>query len=88
MKANEAPEKIYIFETDLQREDHRVMYGTNQDSNIRGLVEYTQTDAFIEKACSCIDKLLSGYIIRNFHFVDSYEIDKLIKDFKNYMKGE
>ena len=42
----------------------------------------------IEKACIGIDKLLSGYIIRNFHFGDSYDIDKLIEDFKNYMKKE
>lgn len=45
-------------------------------------------ETMIEKACSGIDKLLSGYIIRNFNFGDSYDIDRLIEDFKNYMKGE
>lgn len=45
-------------------------------------------DAFIEKACEGIEHLLSGYIIRNFHFGDSYEMDTLIEDFKNYMKEE
>ena len=48
----------------------------------------TPTDAVIEKACEGIDHLLSGYIIQNFHFGDSYDIDRLIEDFKNYMKGE
>ncbi len=51
MKANEAPEKIYIFKDELTKEDHNVIYGVNQDRNIEGLVEYTRTDAFIEKAC-------------------------------------
>jgi len=46
------------------------------------------TDASIEKACKCIEHLLSGYIIRNFNFEDSYEMDTLIEDVKEYMKGE
>jgi hypothetical protein len=45
-------------------------------------------ETMIKKACSGIEKLLSGYIIRNFNFGDSYDIDKLIEDFKDYMKGE
>ena len=45
-------------------------------------------NVFIEKACQGIEHLLSGYIIRNFHFGDSYDMDKLIDDFKKYMKGE
>lgn len=51
-------------------------------------IEYVRADVFIDKACNCIEKLLSGYIIRNFHFEDSYDIDRLIEDFKDYMKGE
>lgn len=50
--------------------------------------EIDSIDSFIEKACKGIEHLLSGYIIRNFHFGDSYEMDTLIDDFKNYMKGE
>lgn len=42
----------------------------------------------LEKLDKAIEKLLSGYIIRNFNFGDSYDIDKLVEDFKNYMKGE
>lgn len=51
-------------------------------------LEVKEIDSFIEKACRGIEHLLSGYIIRNFHFGDSYEMDTLIEDFKNYMKGE
>ena len=42
----------------------------------------------LEKLDKAIEKLLSGYIIRNFYFGDSYDIDKFVEDFKNYMKGE
>ena len=78
----ETPEKIYLTEDNPLKEWYRTkQVGFNS-------IEYTRTDAFIEKACEGIEHLLSGYIIRNFHFGDSYEIDTLIEDFKNYMKGE
>ena len=75
--------KSYI--DSLQEEsDDRWLSNRSCDDDI----EYTRTDAFIEKACNGIEKLLSGYIIRNFNFGDSYDIDRLIEDFRNYMKGE
>ena len=79
MKANEAPEKLYYAPYGDIREDYPI---TEND------IEYIRTDAFIEKACEGIEYLLSGYSIRNFHFGDSYEMDTLIDDFKNYLKGE
>lgn len=84
MKADEAPEKLYI----LFNRPYTVDYAKLNKRRCEEEVEYTRTDAFIEKACSGIEKLLSGYIIRNFHFGDSYDIDRLTEDFKNYMKGE
>jgi len=78
MKAN-APEKIYLDPTlDALTEALSVKTGAD--------VEYTRTDAFNEKACRAIEKLLSGYIIRNFNFGDSYDIDRLIEDFKKAME--
>ena len=79
----EAPEKIYIHPDIGGREFLRpwLHRPANNES-----VEYVRTDAFIEKACEGIEHLLGGYIIRNFHFGDSYEMDTLIEDFKNYMK--
>lgn len=61
--------------------------GIEDEGGIENFVKYVPADAFIEKACEGIEHLLSGYIIRNFHFGDSYKMDKLIEDFKNYMKG-
>lgn len=74
----EAPEKIWINPSmDLPKLNGVI----DRDS-----VQYIRTDAFIEKACKGIEHLLSGYIIRNFHFGDSYEMDTLIEDFKKYME--
>lgn len=87
----EIPEKIYLsYEHDdkdhifIDYMWHRHPFEGKNLTN----VEYTQTDTLIEKACKGIEHLLSGYIIKNFHFGDSYEIDTLIEDFKNYIKGE
>lgn len=92
MKVNEIPEKIYLdYELDEDKIHIFINYMWHRhpfnDKNLIN-VEYTRTDALIEKACEGIDHLLSGYIIRNFHFGDSYDIDRLIEDFKKYMKGE
>ena len=81
----EAPEKIYLFENPIDGTPDYKWLSKRSCSND---VEYTRTDAFIDKSCNGIEKLLSGYIIRNFNFGDSYDIDSLIEDFKTYMKGE
>ena len=82
----EAPEKIYLYPSDRAGEEYEAEWGDKPWGE--DYVEYTRTDVLIEKACEGIDHLLSGYIIRNFHFGDSYDIDRLIEDFKKYMKGE
>ena len=78
MKAN-APEKIYIHPDIGGREFIRpwLKIRVNQES-----VEYTRTDAFIEKA----EEYLMEY-----EFNDSSTIadrKKRVENFKNYMKGE
>lgn len=75
MKAN-APEKIYLVQTtriidEWRKEPSR--YATN--------IEYTRTDAFIEKAWSWIED----------NTLSSNQQDKsrfYYEQFKNYMKGE
>lgn len=65
MKANEAPEKLYMNWVNYPLEEMQV--------------EYTRTDAFIEKACEFIETyphLFMG-VLRS----------EVIEDFKNYMKG-
>ena len=81
MKANEAPEKLYFGEFD---KSGLIAYSTKESNDE---IEYTRTDAFIEKACEwlkdniyhrvyeCGDRL--GFPTANF-----------INEFMNYMKGE
>ena len=66
MKA-EAPEKIYLSAIDLEEVGYLLT-----ESNDRYDVEYTRTDAFIEKAKSWFIQQHTG----------------MWNEFKNYMKGE
>lgn len=86
MKANEAPEKIYILNhTDYS--DRRILNAFTEKENNND-IEYTRTDAFIEKACEFINKA-NLYL---YHCIseecDLVDTDKMIEDFKNYIKGE
>lgn len=78
MKANEAPKKIYLYPSDRAGEEYEDEWGTfpwGED-----YVEYTRTDAFIEKAC----EFFAPYIPDN---SGGYDRARIIEDFKNYMKG-
>ena len=76
MKTNEAPEKIYLH----IRANDEIGYAwhgvkiTNKD------IEYTRTDAFIEKACEFIAENIKcdGYTL--------WTKVKFIRDFKKYME--
>ena len=73
MKANEAPEKLYIDSREHWRKSWTAFTTKAKGDDI----EYTRTDAFIEKACEWL---------RNYLEITGKEL--LIEDFKNYMKGE
>ena len=77
MKANEAPEKIYVS----QHSGLHSYKKTNEDD-----IEYTRTDAFIEKACEWLKSNLNDYAgeddKRNIVPFD----DAIYENFKNYMK--
>ena len=82
MKANEAPEKIYLqdsMSTDTIGDLWPEWFDAEVSDNS---IEYTRTDAFIEKAVD--------YIANNMR-CDGYTLQtkaKFIRDFKNHMKGE
>ena len=81
MKA-EAPEKIYL------RHNHKGDIGagwlifplTNND------IEYTRTDAFIEKAVNFLEMLGYGFTITDNITHKNYNKEQLIEDFRNYIK--
>ena len=78
MKANEAPEKLYLDTTD--NPDNVWLRAFRPPFNTCG-VEYTRTDAFIEKAWDWIeDNLLSSNQQDKSHLY--------LEQFKNHMKGE
>ena len=84
MKANEAPEKITLSKYNITDNGDVVFAWLTNSSDCEPInhpVEYTRTDAFIEKACEWLGpvfKDLAGY----------YSGVELLDNFKNYMKGE
>ena len=78
MKAN-TPEKLYISDSELNDAKHCVIWFKSQQN--KNDIEYTRTDAFIEKAAEWLN---------NFYNEDTRSclIDEDIEKFINYMKGE
>lgn len=74
MKANVAPDKLYLHPTANGKVGASWLTFplTNED------VEYIQTDAFIEKACAWLENNLQGIVGGSIY----------IEDFRKYMKGE
>ena len=96
MKANEAPEKIYLIRNiststslntanDCHEKYLQEWYkGREKDAD----VEYIRTDAFIEKALIWLN---ASFITHDEYGVISYSFDteeEMFEDFKSYMKGE
>ena len=81
MKANEAPEKIYLFENPVtETPDDRWLSKRSGDEDI----EYTRTDAFIAKAKKWFEKQNERFDHNGNRHCDLNDFE----DFINYMKGE
>ena len=78
MKANESPEKIYLYENLFGR---AADYWLREKSSATD-IEYTRTDAFIEKA------ELFFYSALNDGIMGSCDIENFIRLFRNQMKEE
>ena len=78
MKANEAPEKLYFGERDKGVLD---IYSTKESDNE---VEYTHTDAFIEKAKKWFEKQCEWRDMNGIKHCDMGSFE----DFRKYMEGE
>ena len=86
MKANEAPEKIYLQvcgdcpQTDCESckfEDFEDNITWCKDRIFSKDIEYTRTDAFIKKACEWLENNLQGVVGGSIY----------TEDFRNYMEG-
>ena len=83
MKVMEAPEKVYL----LFNRPYLVDYAKLNKRRCEEEVEYTRTDAFIEKACNAYCKVCGHYA----HSVPTHICRhncRYFSDFKKYMKGE
>ena len=78
MKAN-APEKLYLLSNGL------ISYCRNNEND----VEYTRTDAFIEKALAYLNGM---FYFNNLHYVVENNtlkcMEEMFDDFIEYMRGE
>lgn len=92
MKANEAPEKIYLIRniststslntTDDCHEKYLQEWYKSREKDAD--VEYIRADVFIKKAYEWLKENGGRY------WMDDYDLptDELVKDFVNYIKGE
>jgi len=84
MKANEAPKKLYLHPTAKGNVGASWLTFplTNED------IEYTRTDAFIEKAVKWIEEINNHHYIMRYSDSCEPPLSELTEWFKNYMKEE
>lgn len=83
MEANEAPEKIYLYASDRAGEEYEDEWSTFPWGEC---VEYTRTDAFIEKAVEWLENH-NDYIDVKDGNVTYFDMEKCVEDFRKAMKG-
>jgi hypothetical protein len=95
MKANEAPEKIYIQSFNISEEDAkfaRKLYfddvWTEEPELGETNIEYTRTDAFVEKACEKLKQLMYDSLMYQGRLERDKVIDNFIENFKERIKGK
>jgi hypothetical protein len=76
----EAPEKIYLTEDNPSKEWYRTKQ-VGFDS-----IEYTRTDAFIEKACVKLKKLMYDNLMFQNKLHRKEVTNNFVEDFKKYME--
>lgn len=76
----EAPENIWLSPNEYRSNEPSCFWSESQRTDYD--IEYTRTDAFIDKACEWLESLYApDGSIAPCHA-------HIIEDFKNYMKGE
>jgi hypothetical protein len=75
IKTSEAPEKVYISDSELNNSEHCIIWFKSQQNEKD--IEYVRKDAFIEKACQ--------WLYDNLHWADPSDF---LENFEKYMKGE
>ena len=89
MKANEAPKSKFVYPDKLYaRANNNITLDISYAPQTLEAVEYTRTDAFIEKAIEWIDKNAFRYIVtRKYQGLDVTGLDtSLAADFKKALE--
>ena len=86
MKANEAPERLYLSETIYSTYLYQV-----PDPDDESAVEYTRTDTFIKKACSWLRTHSEAdyfELIPDANYCGAGNLNKkrMVEDFEEYLK--
>ena len=96
MKANEAPEKIYL----IRNFSNPTSLNTTNDYHGKFLnewyksrekdadVEYTRTDVFVERACEKLEKCMYDNLMFQGRLHRKEVIETFIEDFKKLLKDE
>ena len=87
MKANDAPKSRFVFPDKLYArcENNKTLDMSYAPQNMEA-VEYTRTDAFIEKACEFL-KSYRQDTYDGMGYIAGIVNDETIEDFKKYMEG-
>lgn len=82
MKAN-APERLYLSKNIYSTYLYQV-----PDPDDETAVEYTRTDAFIEKACEKLEKFMYDNLMFQGRLHRKEVIETFIEDFKKYLEEQ
>ena len=86
MKAN-APEKIYLQPSTIEELPHQNIVYTKPLAD--NSIEYTRTDAFIEKALAYLcNKFYFNNLFYGIVSTDFNAMEEMYEDFRKSMKGE
>jgi hypothetical protein len=80
----EAPEKIYVTITHPLSDKYVEMIAFEHGDGI----EYARTDAFIDKACVKLKKLMYDSLMFQGRLYREEAINSFVEEFKNYIKEE
>ena len=91
MEVNEAPEKIYMQPSFWEPENVSIAHFSKNPKDFHHSIEYTRTDAIIEKVLDYIDNnIYDHYDGDNEYGICGGYVKKeeFIKNLKDYMEGE
>jgi hypothetical protein len=86
METNNFPDRIYI-PRDVEYPQFPDIWW-ERDPDDESNVEYVRKDAFVEKVCVKLKKLMYDNLMFQGRLYREEVIDNFIEDFKKYMKGE